>query len=69
MPGPISMDLRERAMERLDRAQELGRACPGTRVVTVCDREGDFRELISRAEGTGAALLIRASRGSKRRSA
>ncbi|MCY3599100.1 MAG: IS4 family transposase [Acidimicrobiaceae bacterium] len=51
----------------LDRAQELARACPDTRVVTVCDREGDFWELISRAEETGAALLVRASRGSKRR--
>ncbi len=53
----------------LDRAQELARACPDTRVVTVCDREGDFWELISRAGETGADLLIRASRGSKRRAA
>ena len=37
-------------------AQELARACPDTRVVTVCDREGDFRELISRAKETGVAL-------------
>ena len=51
----------------LDRAQELARACPDTRVVTVCDREGDFWDLISRAEETGAALLVRASRGVKRR--
>ncbi len=51
----------------LDRAQELARACPDTRVVTVCDREGDFWETVSRAEETGAALLVRASRGSKRR--
>ena len=51
----------------LDRARELARACPDTRVVTVCDREGDFRELISRAAETGAELLVRASRGSKRR--
>ena len=53
----------------LDRAQDLARACPDTRVVTVCDREGDFWELISRAEETGAELLVRASRGSKRRAA
>ncbi len=56
-----------RWVDGLDRAQELARACPDTRVVTVCDREGDFWELISRAEQTGAALLVRASRGSKRR--
>ncbi len=53
----------------LDRAQELARACPDARVVTVCDREGDFQQLISRAGETGADLLIRASRGSKRRAA
>ncbi len=51
----------------LDRAQELARACPHTRVVTVCDREGDFREMNSRAEETGASLLIRASQGTQRR--
>ncbi len=51
----------------LDRAQELARACPDTRVISVCDREGDFWDLISRAQQTGAALLVRASRGSKRR--
>ena len=51
----------------LERAQELARACPDSRVVTVCDREGDFWELLSRAEQTGAALLVRASRGAKRR--
>ena len=51
----------------LDRAQELARACPDSRVVTVCDREGDFWQLISRARETGAALLTRASRGSQRR--
>ncbi len=56
-----------RWVDGLDRAQELARACPDTRVVTVCDREGDFWELISRAKQTGAALLVRASRGSKRR--
>ena len=50
----------------LDRAQELARV-PGYPVVTVCDREGDSWELISRAQETGAALLVRASRGSRRR--
>ena len=56
-----------RPVAGLERAQELARACPDSRVVTVCDREGDFRELISRAEQTGAALLVRASRGAQRR--
>ena len=51
----------------LERAQELARACPDSRVVAVCDREGDFWELISRARELGAALLVRASRGTKRR--
>ena len=36
-------------------------------MVTVCDREGDFWDLIARAEETGAPLLVRASRGAKRR--
>ncbi len=49
------------------RARQLAIACPGTRVVTVCDREGDFRRLIARARETGAALLVRASRGTRRR--
>ena len=35
--------------------------------MTVCDREGDSRDLLSRAEETGAALLVRASRGVRRR--
>ncbi len=43
------------------------RACPDSRVVKVRDREGDFRERFSRAEQTGAALLVRASRGTRRR--
>jgi len=50
----------------LDRANELSAACPGTKVVTVCDREGDFWELLARAKETGAALLVRASKSSKR---
>ena len=56
-----------RWVDGLERAQELARACPDSRMVTVCDREGDFRELLSRAEQSGAALLVRASRGTKRR--
>ncbi len=50
-----------------ERARELARACPGARVVMVCDREGDFRELLSGAASREAGLLVRASRGARRR--
>ena len=56
-----------RRVDNLERARELAHTCPDSRVVTVCDREGDFRELISRVEQTGAALLVRAGRGAQRR--
>ena len=56
-----------RWVDGLERAQELARACPDSRVVTVCDRGGDFWELLSRAEQSGPALLVRASRATKRR--
>ena len=56
-----------RWVDGLERARELAHACPDSRVVTVCDREGDSRELLSRAEQTGAALLVRAIRGAQRR--
>ena len=56
-----------RWVDGLDRARQLAIACPGTRVVTVCDREGDFWELLSDAGTTGAELLVRASRGTRRR--
>ncbi|MDE0578390.1 MAG: IS4 family transposase [bacterium] len=51
----------------LDRAEELARACPETKVVTVCDREADIWGLFARAESTGSGLLVRARRGAKRR--
>ena len=54
-------------MDGLDRAQGLAAACPDTRVVNVCDREGGFRQLLTRAEGKGAELLVRAGKGSRRR--
>ncbi len=37
----------------LDRAQGLAAACPDTRVVTICDREGDSWELLARAGDRG----------------
>ena len=51
----------------LDRAMELDAACPGTRVVSVCDREGDFWELLARARDRQAALPVRAGKSARRR--
>ncbi len=53
-------------------AAELAAACPRTRVVSVCDREGDMWELLpegcgSAAADGGAGLLVRASRPDRRR--
>ncbi len=56
-----------RRTDGLDRARERARACPDARVVTVCGREGDSRELLDRARRTGAALPVRARRGARRR--
>ncbi len=54
-------------MDGLDRAQGLADACPDTGVVNVRHREGGFRQPLPRAEGKGAELLVRASKGSQRR--
>ena len=51
----------------LERAQELSRACPETRVVTVCDREGDQWDMLNQAIDAKAGLLVRASRSTRRR--
>ena len=56
-----------RWLKHFDKAQEIARACPGTRVVTVCDREGDIWELLSRAVATGTSLVVRACRSKQRR--
>ncbi len=58
---------RQRWVTGLERARELAAACPDTRVVSVCDREGDFRELLVHAANAGAALLVRASRSARPR--
>ena len=50
-----------------ERAQELARACPATRVVTVCDREGDIWALLATAASQGAGLVVRASHAAQRR--
>ncbi len=55
-----------RWVEGLERAGELAAACPETRVITVCDREGDIWALIREAVTTGAGLLVRANRARSR---
>ena len=50
-----------------ERARDLARACPETRVVTVCDREGDIWTLLCEAASQDAALLVRARRSARRR--
>ena len=49
------------------RAMEMDAACPETRVVSVCDREGDFWQLLARARDRQAALPVRASKSARRR--
>ncbi len=56
-----------RWVDGLDRARELAAACPDTRVISVCDREGDFWALLARAATHGDAILVRASRSAQRR--
>ena len=51
----------------LERARELAEACPGTRVISVCDREGDFWDMLAHARDEGIPLLVRASRSAKQR--
>ncbi len=55
-----------RWVEGHERADDLAAACPDTRVITVCDREGDLWELIRKATTTHAGLLVRACRGGRR---
>ena len=55
-----------RWLEGLDRAGELARACPDAKVVNLCDREGDFWQMLARAASAGSALAVRASRSTRR---
>ena len=59
----------ERWLEGLQQAVQLSRVCPQTRVVTVCDREGDIFRLLRRQarDPQAAGLLVRASRARQRR--
>ena len=53
-------------LDGLELAQRVGRACPGTRVISVCDREGDIWEMFeaqARDPEAGAGLLVRGSGG------
>ena len=56
-----------RWLEGLERAGELAAACRETRVITVCDREGDIWKMFREAATTGAGLLVRANRARSRR--
>ncbi len=57
-----------RWLESLALAQEVGRTSPGTRMVTVCDREGDIWDMFeAQAEDPAAAgLLVRSSASTRR---
>ncbi len=56
-----------RWLQGLERARQLAAACPDTRVVTVCDREGDIWERFGQARAGGVGLLVRSDRGRQRR--
>ena len=56
-----------RWLEGLDRAGPRAAACLWTRVITVCDREGDLWERFEPDRASGADLLVRSDRGRQRR--
>ncbi len=61
-----------RRLDGLGKAAELAAACERTRVVALCDREGDIWALMSEGCAAadlpdGAGLLVRASRSARRR--
>ena len=55
-----------RWLDGYDRAVDLAAACPSTRVLVICDREGDTWDLLTRASHE-VGLLVRASRSTRRR--
>ena len=58
----------ERWLRGLQRSAQLGEVCPKTRVVNVCDREGDIWEMFERqSEHKSTGLLVRANRGRQRK--
>ena len=56
-----------RWLDAFGRAEELAQACPGVRTVAVCDLEGDMWDILRKAEGNEAELLVRACRSKCRR--
>ena len=57
----------ERWLSGLERAAELAKFCPDTRVIAVCDREADMYSMLERATKLKLELLVRSSRGANRR--
>ena len=57
-----------RWLRGFEQARQLGRACPGTRVIATGDRESDMWSLFERQAryGDQVGLLVRASRGRQR---
>ena len=56
-----------RWLRGLERAGQIAAACPDSRVITVCDREGDIWDLLQTARQTGNGLVVRSDRGRQRR--
>ncbi len=56
-----------RWLDGYDRAVELAAACPSTKVLVICDREGDTWDLLARSTEHGAGLLVRVRRSTCRR--
>ncbi len=56
-----------RWLDGFDKAVELSEACPQTRVLVICDREGDDWGLLSRGGEKDVGLLVRARRSTRRR--
>ncbi len=69
VPPCLEPDDREsrRWLDGYDRAAELAAACPATRVLVICDREGDAWDLLEKGAGHTVGLLVRASRSTRRR--
>ena len=59
----------QRWRDGLKLAQQLGEACPDTRVISVCDREGDIREMFAdqASDPQMAGLLVRACASKQRK--
>ncbi len=66
--GPCESKESARWLAGFEMAGELGRLCPNTRVLSVCDREADNFELfqLQARHSSEAGLLVRASKGRER---